>query len=201
MLFESYSGIYRNDGKNLFTLSIYFSLDFVGTLGFWVKFAFFLKLILKEALSLVFRPRKLFKKVVVNRCTFFKRRDYLSYYGVMNKGSGVMGKGISGFSAERAGVRGSRSGPDGTTFAGTRQPDMDNLLEKALFGIVQAEPLSGRESEILRMIVAGDTNKKIAQKLYRTERTVEYHRCRLMRKLGAKTAAELVKRAIAMGFV
>ena len=58
-----------------------------------------------------------------------------------------------------------------------------------------------RETEILQLIVSGKTNKKIAQVLYRTERTVEYHRNRLMRKLGAKTAADLVKRAITMGII
>ena len=80
-------------------------------------------------------------------------------------------------------------------------PEMDNFLEDTFVNIRPAEPLTGREAEILKLIVGGNTNRKIAQKLYRTERTVEYHRNRLMRKLGAKTAADLVKRAIVMGIV
>jgi len=76
---------------------------------------------------------------------------------------------------------------------------MDNLLEDTLVGIRAAECLTKREAQILELIVSGNTNKKIAQKLCRTERTVEYHRNRLMHKLGAKTAADLVKRAIVMG--
>ncbi len=50
--------------------------------------------------------------------------------------------------------------------------------------------------EILGMVVNGLTNRQIAQNLHRTERTVEYHRNHLMRKFKAKTAADLVKRAI-----
>lgn len=77
----------------------------------------------------------------------------------------------------------------------------DDVLEDTLVGIGPVEHLTKREAEILKLIVRGNTNKKIAQKLYRAERTVEYHRNRLMRKLGAHNAADLVKRAIAMGVV
>ncbi|MFC1676869.1 response regulator transcription factor [Planctomycetota bacterium] len=82
---------------------------------------------------------------------------------------------------------------------GKKSPDLDKFLEKTLNNIKTTAPLTKRESEILRLIVEGKTNKKIAQILYRTERTVEYHRNRLMRKLGAKTAADLVRRAITLG--
>ena len=80
-------------------------------------------------------------------------------------------------------------------------PPPDIFLEDTLVNIKPAKPLTKREAEILQLIVQGKTNKKIAQVLYRTERTVEYHRNRLMRKLGAKTAADLVKRAITMGII
>ncbi len=78
--------------------------------------------------------------------------------------------------------------------------NMDELLENTLGnGISMAESLTNRETEILQSIIAGKTNKQIARKLCRSERTVEYHRHRLMRKLNARTAADLVKRAIATG--
>ncbi len=83
----------------------------------------------------------------------------------------------------------------------TKRPEMDALLENTLLRVKLNESLTKREMEILKLIVAGNTNKKIAQKIYRTERTVEYHRHRLMRKLSAKTAADLSKRAITMGIV
>ena len=77
--------------------------------------------------------------------------------------------------------------------------EIDKLLENTLNTINIAEPLTKREAEILQLIVSGKTNKEIAAMLCRTQRTVEYHRNCLMHKLGAHNAAELVKRAIAMG--
>lgn len=61
--------------------------------------------------------------------------------------------------------------------------------------------LTSRETQILRWIVDGKTNKQIAQMLNRSVRTVEYHRNRLMKKLNAHTAAEMVKQAIRMGIL
>lgn len=78
------------------------------------------------------------------------------------------------------------------------QSSLDDILEDTLVNVRLAEPLTKRESEILKLIVAGNTNKKIAEKFYRTERTIEYHRNRLMRKLNAKTAADMVRHAILM---
>ncbi len=78
----------------------------------------------------------------------------------------------------------------------------DALIENVfLCGLEPAEPLTRREEEILEMIVAGKTNKQIARQLCRSERTVEYHRNRLMRKIGAHNSAELVKKAISMSLV
>ena len=95
----------------------------------------------------------------------------------------------------------SYSHPSQTVVMSAKRPEMDELLENTLLNVKLPESLTKREAEILRLIAAGNTNKKIAQKIYRTERTVEYHRNRLMRKLGAHSAAELVKHAITMGIV
>jgi|GEM_PF-1302001 len=79
-------------------------------------------------------------------------------------------------------------------------PTEDKLLEKNLvFDIGNGAPLTKREEEILRLIVSGQTNKQIAHQLSRSERTVEYHRNRLMQKIGAHNAAQLVKVAMVMG--
>ena len=77
--------------------------------------------------------------------------------------------------------------------------DIDRALEEKLEGPLIENVLTKRERQILEYIIDGKTNKEIAQKLYRTQRTVEYHRNRLMRKLNTHTTAELVKRAIRMG--
>jgi two-component system response regulator TtrR len=80
-----------------------------------------------------------------------------------------------------------------------KQPKPDELLENTLLNLNLNKDLTKREAEILNLILAGNTNKEISQKICRSERTIEYHRNRLMRKLGTKNAAELVKCALAMG--
>ena len=77
--------------------------------------------------------------------------------------------------------------------------EFDELLEDTLTDAGMARLLTNREREILSLIVSGKINKEIAKKICRTERTVEYHRNHLMRKLNAHNAVDLVKRAIAMG--
>lgn len=61
--------------------------------------------------------------------------------------------------------------------------------------------LTPRETQILHWVADGRTNKQIARLLSRSTRTVEYHRNRLMRKLDAHTAAEMVKQAVKMGML
>jgi DNA-binding NarL/FixJ family response regulator len=78
----------------------------------------------------------------------------------------------------------------------------DTFLEKALiFNTDNAVELTRREGEVLRLIVDGCTNKQIAKQLSRSERTVEFHRNRLMRKMAAHNAAELVRQAIGLGII
>lgn len=52
--------------------------------------------------------------------------------------------------------------------------------------------LSARERDVLDRVVAGRLNKMIAEELGISVKTVEFHRRRIMDKLRAKTAAELV---------
>ncbi len=61
--------------------------------------------------------------------------------------------------------------------------------------------LTGREREILFMAAKGFSNSEIAGKLSISTRTVEAHRLHLMRKLGLKKQAELVKFAIQKGIL
>jgi FixJ family two-component response regulator len=51
--------------------------------------------------------------------------------------------------------------------------------------------LTGREREVLDLIVAGKLNKQIAGDLGIAERTVKAQRAQVMAKLGATNAAEL----------
>lgn len=61
--------------------------------------------------------------------------------------------------------------------------------------------LTGRESEILRLIASGLTNKQIANKLFISIKTVETHRTNIMQKLDVHTTADLVRYAIKTGLL
>jgi two-component system response regulator NreC len=58
------------------------------------------------------------------------------------------------------------------------------------------EKLTPREREIIRLIAKGKSNKEVASFLGVSTRTVETHRATLMRKLGMRSTAELVRYAI-----
>jgi DNA-binding NarL/FixJ family response regulator len=68
---------------------------------------------------------------------------------------------------------------------------------------VEADPetLTPREREVLQLIVEGKKNAEIADVMKRSVHTVRNHRARLMRKLGVRSAAELVAAADAKGLV
>ncbi|MGS0680549.1 response regulator transcription factor [Shewanella sp. 125m-7] len=55
--------------------------------------------------------------------------------------------------------------------------------------------LSERETQIFRLVIAGNTNKQMANELCVAIRTIEVHRSKLMTKLGVNNLAELVKLA------
>jgi two-component system response regulator FixJ len=55
------------------------------------------------------------------------------------------------------------------------------------------ELLTPREREVLEQIAAGASNKEAGRHLGISPRTVEVHRARIMEKLGAKNAADLVR--------
>jgi len=52
--------------------------------------------------------------------------------------------------------------------------------------------LSSRERDVLAEIVAGKTNKQMAQQFGVTVKTVEFHRANIMKKVGADSLVELV---------
>jgi two-component system response regulator NreC len=64
-----------------------------------------------------------------------------------------------------------------------------------------ADPLSEREREVLRLLALGHTNQEIAKMLYLSVRTVETHRAHIMQKLRLTTRAELVRYAIDAGLL
>jgi two-component system response regulator NreC len=64
-----------------------------------------------------------------------------------------------------------------------------------------ADPLSDREREVLRLLALGHTNQEIAGSLYISVRTAETHRAHIMQKLQLQTRAQLVRYAITQGLL
>ena len=53
--------------------------------------------------------------------------------------------------------------------------------------------LSDREREVFQLVAEGEMNKVVAFKLGISQRTVEAHRTRVMKKLGVRTFAQLIR--------
>lgn len=62
-------------------------------------------------------------------------------------------------------------------------------------------PLTDREREILILVAQGNSNKRIAQQLDVSVRTVETHRLNLRKKLGIETPAGLIRYALQQGWI
>ena len=58
-----------------------------------------------------------------------------------------------------------------------------------------------QELEILKAIAAGESTNDIAKRMCISSNTIEYHRKRLFRKLGASNMADMVARAIRSGLL
>ena len=64
-----------------------------------------------------------------------------------------------------------------------------------------ADPLSDREREVMRLLALGHTNQEIAKMLFISVRTAETHRAHIMQKLRLSSRAELVAYAIEHGLL
>lgn len=59
-----------------------------------------------------------------------------------------------------------------------------------------AKPLTPREQEVLRLVSEGHSNKEGAMRMKISYRTFECHRAEVMRKMGARNTADLVRLAL-----
>jgi DNA-binding NarL/FixJ family response regulator len=78
---------------------------------------------------------------------------------------------------------------------------IDDVKARRLTSSPQGLDLTSRQRQILQMIAEGKQNKEIAAVLHVSVRTVEFHRSRLMSRLGARTAAELSRFALNEGLI
>jgi RNA polymerase sigma factor (sigma-70 family) len=59
--------------------------------------------------------------------------------------------------------------------------------------------LTGREREIMKMVVSDNSSKEIARELQISPRTVEHHRAHIMRKMRAGSLSELIIMSVMCG--
>ena len=73
-----------------------------------------------------------------------------------------------------------------------------DYMEGAMQDITASKVLTKAERRVLRLLVEGMGNKQIARSLDRSVRTIEDHRARCMKKLGADSFAELIQKATSL---
>jgi len=66
---------------------------------------------------------------------------------------------------------------------------------------IDADPLTPRQRDILRLVSIGHTNREIAELLEISVRTVEVHRFNLMRRLNVRNVAQLLRQALQLGLL
>jgi FixJ family two-component response regulator len=82
--------------------------------------------------------------------------------------------------------------------------DDEKLLSHVLGALGDSRPeepedlsmLSARQRAVLDRVLEGKPNRQIAEDLSISLKTVEFHRARIMQKLGVRTAAELFRRCL-----
>ncbi len=85
----------------------------------------------------------------------------------------------------------------------TNAIDRDRIGRKSAAGLDELRKLfaglSPREKQVLALVTAGKMNKQVAFELSLSEITVKIHRASAMRKMNARTLADLVRKAEALG--
>ena len=80
-----------------------------------------------------------------------------------------------------------------------RAEELDAKSRKAQSDLASIEAkvttLTARERQVFTHVVAGRMNKQIAYELGTVEKTIKFHRSAIMRKLGVRTVADLVRMA------
>lgn len=61
--------------------------------------------------------------------------------------------------------------------------------------------LTEREREVLNLVAEGLTTREMAEKLHLSTRTIQYHRARVMEKMGASNVTELIRYALKAGLI
>ena len=79
--------------------------------------------------------------------------------------------------------------------------DGGQYISKSI-NIDQAKPqLTSRQLSVLRLLVQGQPAKQVAETLFISPRTVEFHKYSIMKLLDVKTNVELIQYAISHGLI
>jgi DNA-binding NarL/FixJ family response regulator len=78
---------------------------------------------------------------------------------------------------------------------------VDDYLRRARNGEKPRDPLTPRETEVIKLVAESYTNRQIAEALVISENTVERHRANILEKLGMGDRVELTRYAIRVGLV
>jgi DNA-binding NarL/FixJ family response regulator len=85
-------------------------------------------------------------------------------------------------------------------YAGAVKALVRDYLKRAADGEeVPDDPLTARESEIVKLIAEGHTSREIAELLVISDKTVERHRANILDKLGMRDRVDLTRYAIRRG--
>lgn len=78
---------------------------------------------------------------------------------------------------------------------------IDDYLRRARNGETPRDPLTPRETEVVKLVAESYTNRQIAEALVISENTVDRHRANILEKLGMRDRVELTRYAIRNGLV
>nr|WP_246344851.1 response regulator transcription factor [Conexibacter arvalis] len=77
----------------------------------------------------------------------------------------------------------------------------DHVQRAADGEAIPDDPLTPRESEIVKLVAEGNTSREIADLLVISEKTVDRHRANILEKLGMRDRVDLTRYAIRRGLV
>ena len=61
--------------------------------------------------------------------------------------------------------------------------------------------LSGREMEVLNLVIEGKTSKEVAHQLYLSKRTIDSHLSKIYEKLRVSNRVQAIRRAAELGLI
>lgn len=117
---------------------------------------------------------------------------------------------ITGYGDVETGVRAMKAGAVDFIQKPFREQDLLEIVQKSIAQSITIlnkdaafeetrqnfDRLTPREREVLDCIVAGEPNKRTAHTLGLSEKTVEFHRANLMKKMQARSLADLIQKAL-----